>query len=355
LKAYDLQIEDIIKQNRLQKVAEARMVVAYCLRLLENLSFPAIGKILGDRDHTTMMHSCKKIADKIEHDNKFRFRMKLVLDSIRALEPGLAQSMITGYAEEERSNADLALPQVEEVIEKLRSNYTIPQNVDLTQREKSLLEAYRKGSTLKQIADELNLTRERVRQLIKKALLKEVGKKINDGFEMDIEEVLNSEKIANQRARNIIPTEKKEKMLTDFLVKANSYTSVNDFAHDVHLSSSKLTQQFPEVVEIIEKKSREKKARWSTAYIHCRKCKTTIIPHVKKGYCEKCVGMYRGERREAILNEKPMCAVCGIERKKAIQKFKKDLYITQDGRILCRGCFAQLTGSRMVESRWGKL
>lgn len=355
LRAYDLQVEDILEKNRLQKVAEARMVVAYCLRLLENLSFPAIGKILGGRDHTTMMHSCKKIAYKIEHDKKFRIRINLILDSIKVLEPGIVQTAISNYPDGERTSEKLTQPQVEEVIDNLRPNYAIPQIVELTTREKSLLDAYRKGSTLKQIGDEINITRERVRQLIKKAILKEVGKKINDGFEMDIREVFNNEKTANQLARNIIPPEKKEKMLADFLTKANLYSSINDFAHDVHLSTTKLTQEFPQVIEIIERKAREKKTRWSRSYIRCRKCGTTIIPHVKKGYCEQCVGTYRGGRREAVLGENPICAVCSIDRKKAIQKYHKDLYITKDGRVLCNGCFMQLTGSRLVEGRWGKI
>ena len=142
--------------------------------------------------------------------------------------------------------------------------------------------------------------------------------------------------------------------MADYLTRANSYTSINEFAQSVGKSVSKLTQHFPEVVEVIERKNREKAARWSRSYIRCRKCGTTTISHVKKGYCEQCVGTYRGERREALLNTKPICAVCSIERKKAIQKYHKDLYITKDGRVLCNGCFMQLTGSRMVESRWGK-
>lgn len=352
MKAYDLQVEDIIKQNRLQKIAEARMVVAYCLRLLENLSFPAIGKILGGRDHTTMMHSCRKIADKIEHDKKFSNRMKLILDSIKGLEPTITKLVVADSQEIETSTEEQ--PQAEEVIEGLMSDYVIPKNLDISPREKIILEEYRKGATLKQIGDEIKLTRERARQLIRKAILKEIGVKMQDGFEMDIQEVFNSEKTANYRARNFIPAEEKEKMLSSFLIKANAHTSMQDFSREVGLSISKLIEEFPEVVEIIEQKAREKRARWSQSYIRCRKCGTTIIPHVKKGYCEQCIGTYRGERREALLKNNPICAVCSIERKKAIQKYRKDLYITKDGRVLCGGCFLQLTGNRLVEGRWGK-
>ncbi len=348
---YNLQIDDIMQQNRLQRIAEARMVIAYCLRLLTTSSFPAIGRILGGRDHTTIMHACRKIANKIEQDSRFHGRMKMILGNIRSLEPTL---QIPTNEDDVFSRTSYERPEPEETIE-VTVRDVPPVNLELSPREKEFLEEYRKGMSLNQIGNDKKLSRERVRQIIKKAILKEVGTKVRDGFEMDVQEVFSNERTSHFRARNSMPEEERVKLLADYLVRANSHTSIQEFAQEVGLSTQKLAQHFPDVVKIIEQKGREKKARWSRAYIHCRGCGTTIIPHFKRGYCEQCKGVFRGERRESLLKENPICAVCSIDRKKAIQKYKKDLFITKERRVLCGGCFKQLTGILMVESRWGKI
>ena len=44
----------------------------YFLREETNASFPAIGKQLGDRDHTTVIHAYKKILKDIEENNQVK-------------------------------------------------------------------------------------------------------------------------------------------------------------------------------------------------------------------------------------------------------------------------------------------
>jgi len=44
----------------------------YLLREEAQLSLPAIGELLGGRDHTTVMHGCHKIGELLERDDHLR-------------------------------------------------------------------------------------------------------------------------------------------------------------------------------------------------------------------------------------------------------------------------------------------
>jgi chromosomal replication initiator protein len=53
----------LIGQSRIRPVARPRQVAAYLMRrLCLHLSRPAIGRLLGNRDHTTIIHAERKIA-----------------------------------------------------------------------------------------------------------------------------------------------------------------------------------------------------------------------------------------------------------------------------------------------------
>ena len=363
---YNLPLNDIIRQIRKQRIVEARQVVAYCLRLLADLSFPVIGSILGGRDHTTAMHSCSKIAQKIEENEKFRLKMESILGVIRnpedlGLLKHLQSELEEGPIEEsvkisEEPEEPLIYKTKEEdkediVVEKEVKNYIIPKNLDISDREKNILTHYRQGMSLNELSRLMGVTRERIRQIAFKAMLKEVGIKIKAGYEIDINEYMKGEKITHELSRYSIPWEKKSEMLIEYLPKTSSYLSVAKFAKDMGISTKTLNQAFPEVTEVIEKNFQEKKNRWSRFYTRCRGCGTTKIPHIRQGYCEQCVGVRRGKRRESIFKENNICGVCSIERGSAILKYGRDLYIMKNGRVLCRGCFLQLTGRKLSESR----
>ena len=55
--------------NRRKEVVKPRQLIMYLLRQDFNVSYPSIGEKLGGRDHTTVIHSCKKIEDEIKKDN----------------------------------------------------------------------------------------------------------------------------------------------------------------------------------------------------------------------------------------------------------------------------------------------
>jgi chromosomal replication initiator protein len=66
---YSLRPELLSESTRRKEVVHARQIVMYLLREDYNTSFPLIGKQLGGRDHTTVIHSCEKINNEINSGN----------------------------------------------------------------------------------------------------------------------------------------------------------------------------------------------------------------------------------------------------------------------------------------------
>jgi len=56
----------IESRTREQEIVKARDLIVYLLREYGDLSYPAIGRLLGGRDHTTVMHACEKITKEIQ-------------------------------------------------------------------------------------------------------------------------------------------------------------------------------------------------------------------------------------------------------------------------------------------------
>lgn len=242
------------------------------------------------------------------------------------------------------------MPKPEIKIEKEASGIRLPlRNLVVTEREKKIMERYREGKTLQEIAYEFNVTRERIRQIVFKVNLKEIGAKTNDGFEIDPNEYIKGEKMAHETAK-MSPLHSSSD-LNAYLEKAKQYTKVNLFCRDAGIPFRQLKRMFPEVLEVIEKNKEERKNRWSRNYVCCRKCGTISIPHLRHGLCEKCIGAKTWKTKQAILQQAKACSLCGMERGEAIRFFHRDLYITKDGKVLCRGCFLQATGKKLGQSR----
>lgn len=58
---YGFSLVDLIGPSRRRPLVQARQIAMYVFRDLTDLSFPAIGREFGDRDHTTVIHAVNKI------------------------------------------------------------------------------------------------------------------------------------------------------------------------------------------------------------------------------------------------------------------------------------------------------
>jgi len=68
---YSLSPEEIIGKGRRENVVRPRQVAVFLIRTETRLSYPCIGKELGGRDHTTIMHAFKKALAEMEKNDMF--------------------------------------------------------------------------------------------------------------------------------------------------------------------------------------------------------------------------------------------------------------------------------------------
>jgi len=67
---YDIDQASIYEKTRRKEVVKPRQIIMYILREDFQVSYPAIGKKLGGRDHTTVIHSCEKIKAELKSDSE---------------------------------------------------------------------------------------------------------------------------------------------------------------------------------------------------------------------------------------------------------------------------------------------
>ncbi len=70
-RSFNLPTERLCSADRSREVALPRQIAMYLMRET-NISLPQIGKVLGGRDHTTVMYACEKVADLLERDDRLR-------------------------------------------------------------------------------------------------------------------------------------------------------------------------------------------------------------------------------------------------------------------------------------------
>ncbi|MCA9354095.1 MAG: chromosomal replication initiator protein DnaA [Candidatus Kaiserbacteria bacterium] len=67
---YDIDQASIYEKTRRKEVVKPRQIIMYILREDFQVSYPAIGKKLGGRDHTTVIHSCEKIKEELKSNTE---------------------------------------------------------------------------------------------------------------------------------------------------------------------------------------------------------------------------------------------------------------------------------------------
>lgn len=70
--------EDITSKKRNSEFVQPRQVVMYLCRELTENSLSAVGKILGKKDHTTVIHGIKKIEAELEHNEELKNKIDII-------------------------------------------------------------------------------------------------------------------------------------------------------------------------------------------------------------------------------------------------------------------------------------
>ncbi|MGB1869105.1 MAG: helix-turn-helix domain-containing protein, partial [Porticoccaceae bacterium] len=60
---YKLKMSDLLSKRRSRSVARPRQMAMSIAKELTNHSLPEIGESFGGRDHTTVLHACRKVKE----------------------------------------------------------------------------------------------------------------------------------------------------------------------------------------------------------------------------------------------------------------------------------------------------
>ena len=83
-KYYNLELAAIQTNSRKREIVQARQVAMYLAKKYTDASFSHIGKIVGKRDHATVLHACKTIKDQIETNRSFRSSVEEIEGMLRS-------------------------------------------------------------------------------------------------------------------------------------------------------------------------------------------------------------------------------------------------------------------------------
>lgn len=271
-------------------------------------------------------------------------------------------------------------------------------------RDKGITELYiKKGWTLAQIGKKHDLTRERVRQVIKREITKLIKrglrkrtypnpdhKSVNQLVKDEIREVLKS------RAKNRVLSKIEE--AKEIGVKPERFTSRADYAKKLGISISQLRQYAPEAMNKIRENMTVGHGgkKWSRYYLRCKECGTASIPHHSHGYCENCFTKteifkdlqrasrlrnlerwkprqdaylrqyydkknYGGNREKALKRDKYKCVECSMTETEHQKKYGERIRVMHIGdpndhsltnlATICRPCFMIALRAKRAKSK----
>ena len=81
---YDLKEREILNASRKKEIVRPRQIAMFLLRQELKSSFPSIGRKFDGKDHTTAIHSYKKILREVETDKKLEEEIVLIKEQILA-------------------------------------------------------------------------------------------------------------------------------------------------------------------------------------------------------------------------------------------------------------------------------
>jgi chromosomal replication initiator protein len=67
---YKIRVADLLSKRRSRSIARPRQVAMALAKELTSHSLPEIGDAFGGRDHTTVMHACKRVKELRESERR---------------------------------------------------------------------------------------------------------------------------------------------------------------------------------------------------------------------------------------------------------------------------------------------
>lgn len=307
---FKLSTEDLLGKSRKQEIVFARNALICFLRDYNNMSFVAIGKLLGGRDHTTAIHSYWEIKNNIDFIKNFENEFKELITEVKLIKEK------KHILEEQR-----------EVIRKRHSDISLKESIirlkEIPKRNLKTLDLYRQGLTLEAIGKIIGVTRERVRQIVKRTIVQTtVNDFVSNGTVVDIETVLKKEE-ENRKEVKKANTPIKEKIRKERVIKI------------------KIPKPY----------------KWSREYDFCLNCNSNEFKHFQRGLCVVCgnKSIQGKEREEMIEKHDNKCDYCGVDRDEAKLEFGRDFYLSRkNDEVFCKECFLNKIGKELGSKKKDK-
>lgn len=80
---FNISCSDLKAKKRTQNILKPRQVAMYLSRRLTNLSLPEIGNSFGGKDHTTVLHSLRKIEENLKEDFQLKNEIEKLLTTLK--------------------------------------------------------------------------------------------------------------------------------------------------------------------------------------------------------------------------------------------------------------------------------
>ncbi|HTN35859.1 MAG TPA: helix-turn-helix domain-containing protein, partial [Arachidicoccus sp.] len=69
---YNVSYNDLFSKSRKQEIVQARQITMYLAKKFTNNSLKNIGTHFSGKDHTTVIHSCQTVENRMETDSGYR-------------------------------------------------------------------------------------------------------------------------------------------------------------------------------------------------------------------------------------------------------------------------------------------
>ncbi len=81
---YSIKVADMYSKKRPANIAKPRQIAMYIAKELTQKSLPEIGELFGGRDHTTVLHAVRRIAEFRIHDSQLNHELHVLEQTLKA-------------------------------------------------------------------------------------------------------------------------------------------------------------------------------------------------------------------------------------------------------------------------------
>lgn len=157
-------------------------------------------------------------------------------------------------------------------------------------RYKEMLDMYQDGYTLESIGQKYKLTRERVRQCIKREIGYQMGygPREQEFRKLELNTAVRAVVQISRDDREGDTVEEKLKYATDRGIDPAYFDSVRKFCAATGIKAEALKNVRPDIYNQLKINQNKAKQKWSTYYDACRLCGLTVAKHRSNGYCMNC-------------------------------------------------------------------